>query len=136
MSVLTRKDEIQVSENGKMSLPGTRTRKSENKIRKPKVAKEYTGIRSRFQSSGDTLSKVIQGLESIRDSIKSQGISSDYKISSYKNQLRFTFAKVKGQKFVDGMTEDEYKAFENAHFFVPQDKDFIAFEVSSIDYSK
>lgn len=121
---------------GVIELPGTAKVKAPKAEKAPKVAKvpvvkPFKGITSKIASSGtDTLTEIIDGLTIIRDTMTENDITSAYKVSTYKDELRIAFADIKAGELLPMMTSDQLNEFNLLGYFVPEKKDIFALKIA------
>lgn len=72
------------------------------------VEKPFVGFKSNYKSNGVSfLSDFIKGLEIIKNKMAETNEGSNYKITNYKSQIRFTFESIKPEVFIASLAEDE-----------------------------
>jgi len=126
--------------DGVISLPGTmkKTPKAEAKAKATKETKKETAkvepklpkITSKIVSSGDVLGRVIEGLTLIHRTLPCIGSECQYKISTYKNELRVAFNGFSGAELIGKMDEETAQKLNEVGFTSPDKKDFLAMVIA------
>lgn len=135
---------LKVTADGRIVLPGDMPTKKVAKpkaekiiktikpkaVKEPKPVKEFKGINSKIFSTGDVIGKIVDGLSLIKDTLIKENITSPYKISTYKTELRIAFDTIKGAELIGKMTLENAQKLNEIGFTAPDKKDFLSINIA------
>lgn len=126
---------MEIDENGKIVLPGplkglAKSKPAEKKPKVEKAPKVFKGFTSDIFSEGlDDINNAVILLDIISDVMSRENIDMPYKISTYKNELRFSLLNMTSNELIEKFNEDELAAFNDTGAKNPK-SEFISLRIS------
>jgi len=138
MSLLKRAKEqgLKITPEGQIKLPGTLKNKpkKEKKSRKPRLKEkpEFLGFNSKiFSRNPETLGKIIEGLKIFQRALVTlPPEKQDYKLSTYKKEIRFAMKVLKASELFINFTQEDLKKLEEIGWGKPDNKEFFSLEIT------